>query len=228
MPGADMVKFAKNGSDVTTAAVKLARAATGRPIWWRCAGPSRSSPPTTGSSAPPHMDAGIPDAQRELTVGFDYNDLGSVESLLLAAFRGRSPASSWRRRLRTAEPEPGFLEGAAGPRRPRRVRPRLRRDHHRHALVEGRRAGVYGTTPDLSTWGKALGNGFAVSALAGRRELMELGGLRTGRRAGLPAVHDARAGDHGAGRLPGGRRGLPASGTSWRSWSGRAAGSPTG
>jgi glutamate-1-semialdehyde 2,1-aminomutase len=38
---------------------------------------------------------------------------------------------------------------------------------------------VYGTTPDLSTWGKALGNGFAVSALAGRRGLMELGGLRT-------------------------------------------------
>jgi glutamate-1-semialdehyde 2,1-aminomutase len=33
-------------------------------------------------------------------------------------------------------------------------------------------------TPDLSTFGKALGNGFAVSALAGRRDLMELGGLR--------------------------------------------------
>jgi glutamate-1-semialdehyde 2,1-aminomutase len=38
--------------------------------------------------------------------------------------------------------------------------------------------GLYGVTPDLSTFGKALGNGFAVSALAGRRELMERGGLR--------------------------------------------------
>jgi glutamate-1-semialdehyde 2,1-aminomutase len=38
--------------------------------------------------------------------------------------------------------------------------------------------GLYGVTPDLSTFGKALGNGFAVSALAGRRDLMELGGLR--------------------------------------------------
>ena len=38
---------------------------------------------------------------------------------------------------------------------------------------------VYGVTPDLSAWGKALGNGFSVSALAGKRELMELGGLRT-------------------------------------------------
>ena len=36
-------------------------------------------------------------------------------------------------------------------------------------------------TPDLSTWGKAMGNGFSVAALAGRRELMELGGLRTDR-----------------------------------------------
>ncbi len=40
---------------------------------------------------------------------------------------------------------------------------------------------VYGVTPDLSTWGKALGNGFPISALAGRRDLMELGGLRTER-----------------------------------------------
>jgi glutamate-1-semialdehyde 2,1-aminomutase len=38
---------------------------------------------------------------------------------------------------------------------------------------------VYGVTPDLSAWGKAIGNGFAVSALAGKRELMEAGGLNT-------------------------------------------------
>ena len=38
---------------------------------------------------------------------------------------------------------------------------------------------MYGVTPDISTWGKALGNGFAVSALAGKRELMEPGGLNT-------------------------------------------------
>lgn len=41
--------------------------------------------------------------------------------------------------------------------------------------------GLYGVTPDLSTFGKALGNGFAVSALIGKRELMEIGGLRTDR-----------------------------------------------
>jgi glutamate-1-semialdehyde 2,1-aminomutase len=36
---------------------------------------------------------------------------------------------------------------------------------------------VHGITPDLSTWGKGIANGFALSALAGRREVMELGGL---------------------------------------------------
>ena len=40
---------------------------------------------------------------------------------------------------------------------------------------------VYDVAPDLSTWGKGMGNGFAVAALAGRRALMELGGLRTDR-----------------------------------------------
>lgn len=40
---------------------------------------------------------------------------------------------------------------------------------------------MYGVTPDLSTWGKAMGNGFPVAALAGKRDLMELGGLKTDR-----------------------------------------------
>ena len=40
---------------------------------------------------------------------------------------------------------------------------------------------IYGVRPDLSTWGKAMANGFPLSALAGRREYMELGGLRTDR-----------------------------------------------
>ena len=42
---------------------------------------------------------------------------------------------------------------------------------------------LYGVVPDLSAWGKTLGNGFAIAALAGKRLLLELGGLRTPRRA---------------------------------------------
>ncbi|WP_369255703.1 glutamate-1-semialdehyde 2,1-aminomutase [Geodermatophilus amargosae] len=177
VPGAEMVKFAKNGSDATTAAVRLARAATGRDLVALC----RSQPFFSTDDwfiGTTEMDAGIPDSQRDLTVGFDYNDLGSVERLL-ERHPGRIACVLLEAATGTAEPEPGFLEGL-----------RALADRDGFVLVfdeiitgmrwsrRGAQA-VYGTTPDLSTWGKALGNGFAVSALAGRRELMELGGLRT-------------------------------------------------
>lgn len=78
-----------------------------------------------------------------------------------------------------AEPEPGFLEGV-----------RALCDQHGSVLVfdetitgfrwaAGGAQSVYDVTPDLSTWGKAMGNGFPIAALAGRRALMELGGLNT-------------------------------------------------
>jgi glutamate-1-semialdehyde 2,1-aminomutase len=80
-----------------------------------------------------------------------------------------------------AEPEPGFLEGV-----------RELCDRHGAVLVfdetitgfrwaAGGAQSVYGVIPDLSTWGKAMGNGFPIAAIAGRRELMELGGLNTDR-----------------------------------------------
>jgi glutamate-1-semialdehyde 2,1-aminomutase len=178
VPGADMVKFAKNGSDATTAAVKLARAATGRELVAIC----RSQPFFSTDDwfiGTTEMDAGIPGAQRDLTVEFDYNDLGSVESLL-ERHPGQVSCVVLEAATGTVAPEPGFLEG---------LRALADRDGFVLVLDEmitgmrwsrGGAQGVYGVTPDLSTWGKALGNGFAVSALAGRRELMELGGLRTG------------------------------------------------
>ena len=177
VPGADMVKFAKNGSDVTTAAVKLARAATGRELVAVC----RSHPFFSTDDwfiGTTEMDAGIPRSQQSLTVGFDYNDLGSVEDIL-RLHPGQVACVVLEAATSTAAPEPGFLEGL-----------RALADRDGFVLVfdeiitgmrwsTGGAQGLYGTTPDLSTWGKALGNGFAVSALAGRRELMELGGLRT-------------------------------------------------
>ena len=175
------------------------------------------------------MDAGIPGAQRELTVGFDYNDLGSVERAAGSAPRPDRLRGPRGRHGAWPSPDAGLPRGPAGARRPRRVRPRLRRDHHGHALVA--RAGprrVYGVTPDLSTWGKALGNGFAVSALAGRRELMELGGLRTDAARAFLLSTTHGAGDHRAGGLPRRGRGLPAARRRGRDGASRDAGSPTG
>ena len=178
VPTADMVKFAKNGSDATTAALRLARGATGRELVAICADHPFFSIDDwfIGTTA---MDAGIPRGVREATVSFRYNDLASLEALL-DAHPGQVAAVFLEPATGTAEPAPGFLEG---------VRALADRDGFVlvfDEMITGMRwsaAGaqsIYGVTPDLSTWGKALGNGFAVSALAGRRHLMELGGLSTG------------------------------------------------
>jgi glutamate-1-semialdehyde 2,1-aminomutase len=177
VPGADMVKFAKNGSDTTTAAIKLARAATGRDLVAICATQPFFSV-DDWFIATTHMAAGIPSQYGSLTVKFNYNDLPSVHALF-DAYPGRIAAVILEAATATAEPEPGFLEG-------------LRSATERHGavlifdeIITGMRwsrhgaQSVYGVTPDLSTWGKALGNGFSVSALAGKRELMEAGGLNT-------------------------------------------------
>jgi glutamate-1-semialdehyde 2,1-aminomutase len=79
--GAEMVKFAKNGSDVTTAAVRLARAVTGRPLVAVCSDQPFFSTDDwfIGVTA---MAAGIPDAISELTLAFPYGDLAATEQLL--------------------------------------------------------------------------------------------------------------------------------------------------
>jgi glutamate-1-semialdehyde 2,1-aminomutase len=167
VPTADMVKFAKNGSDVTTAAVRLARAATGRPLVAICGDQPFFSTDDWFIGTTP-MDAGIP---AQSTVSFPYGDLAATEALLA----GHDVACLI---LETGEPPAGYLEG-------------LRELTTRHGtllvfdeMITGLRwsvagaQGLYGVTPDLSTFGKAIGNGFAVSALAGRRDVMELGGLR--------------------------------------------------
>jgi glutamate-1-semialdehyde 2,1-aminomutase len=177
VPTAEMVKFAKNGSDATSAAVRLARAATGRDLVAICGSQPFFSVDDwfIGTTT---MDAGVPQAVRDLTLTFPYDDLPAVEALV-AAHPGRVAALVLEAATAGASPTPGYLEG-------------LRTLCDREGIVlvfdemiTGMRwsaAGaqsVYGVTPDLSTWGKALGNGFAVSALAGRRELMERGGLAT-------------------------------------------------
>ncbi|MFF9043747.1 glutamate-1-semialdehyde 2,1-aminomutase [Streptomyces parvulus] len=175
VPTAEMVKFAKNGSDVTTAAVRLARAVTGRARVAICGDHPFYSVDDWFIGTTP-MPAGVPAATTDLTVAFPYGDLAATEDLL-TRYRGEvaclilEPATH-------SEPPPGYLAGL-----------RELADRHGCLLVfdemitgfrwsEAGAQGLYGVVPDLSTFGKALGNGCAVSALAGRREVMERGGLR--------------------------------------------------
>ncbi|WP_326568014.1 glutamate-1-semialdehyde 2,1-aminomutase [Amycolatopsis rhabdoformis] len=178
VPTADMVKFTKNGSDATTAAVRLARAVTGRPLVALCADHAFFSTDDwfIGTTA---MAAGIPGEITSLTVRFPYGDLAATEALL-QQHEGQV-ACLILEAATQQDPAPGYLEG-------------LRDLAHRHGallvfdeMITGFRfsehgaQGLFGVTPDLSTFGKALGNGFAVSALAGKREFMELGGLHDSR-----------------------------------------------
>ncbi|HEY0240598.1 MAG TPA: glutamate-1-semialdehyde 2,1-aminomutase [Friedmanniella sp.] len=177
VPGAEMVKFAKNGSDATTAAVKAARAVTGRPLVALC----RSQPFFSTDDwfiSTTAMSAGIPPEHGSLTVTFPYNDLPALRALL-DAHPGQVACVMLEAATGVTEPEPGYLQGL-----------RDLADTDGFVLVfdemitgmrwaVGGAQSVYDVTPDLSTWGKALGNGFPISALAGRREILEIGGLNT-------------------------------------------------
>jgi glutamate-1-semialdehyde 2,1-aminomutase len=172
--GAEMVKFCKDGSDATSAAVRLARGYTRRDLVACCADhPFFSTDDWFIGTTP--MNAGIPEVVRQLTLTFRYNDIASAKALF-----DRHPgriAALILEPARTEEPQERFLH-------------HLQQLCHANGalfildeMITGFRWGngggqkVYGVVPDLSCFGKALGNGFSVSALAGKREFMRLGGL---------------------------------------------------
>jgi glutamate-1-semialdehyde 2,1-aminomutase len=173
IPSAEMVKFSKDGSDATSGALKLARAYTGRDLVAVCVNHPFFSVDDwfIGSSG---MPGGIPAATRALTVKFNYNDLASLDSLF-DQYPGKIAAVFLEAEKETP-PAPGFFEG-------------LRERCTRHGsvfildeMITGFRwhkngaQTYYGINPDLSTFGKAMANGFSVSALAGKRDIMQLGG----------------------------------------------------
>jgi glutamate-1-semialdehyde 2,1-aminomutase len=173
--GAEMVKFAKNGSDVTTAAVKLARAYTGRDLVAICVDHPFFSVDDwfIGTT---DMCAGIPQAVKDLTVKFHYNDIEEVQSLF--AKYPNQIACLFMEVERLEPPKEDFLQ-------------QVKELCHANGtllifdeIITGFRWHMggaqkyHGIIPDLSTFGKAMGNGFSIAALCGKREIMELGGLQ--------------------------------------------------
>ena len=171
---ADMVKFAKNGSDTTTAAVKLARAYTGRSLVAVCTDQPFFSVDDWFIGTTP-MNGGVPEAARKLTVGFQYDDLASVQALfdahpdqvaclIIEAAKYSEPTDNFLQKVQALCQKRGALfildEMITG------FRWHLKGAQH-----------VYGLEPDLSCFGKGIANGFSVAALAGKRDIMALGGL---------------------------------------------------
>jgi glutamate-1-semialdehyde 2,1-aminomutase len=177
VPASDMVKFCKNGSDATSAAIRLARAATGRDLVACCQDhPFFSSDDWFITTTP--MRDGIPNQVRDWTLGFAYNDPRGLQQLF--ADHPNQVAAVILEPARYDEPRDDYLAEV------RRIC-----DAHGTVLIFdemitgfrwdiGGGQAAYGVAPDLSCWGKAMANGFSVSALSGRRGLMELGGLTDG------------------------------------------------
>jgi glutamate-1-semialdehyde 2,1-aminomutase len=166
IPCAEMVRFGKNGSDATSAAVRLARAHTGRDKIALC-GYHGWHDWCIGTTS---RNLGVPQAIQDLSATFPYNDADALETLLKRhpdefAAVILEPAGS-------SEPAPGFL---------RRLRSLC--DAHGVVLifdeiVTGFRVDMggaqtfYDVTPDLACFGKSMANGMPISAIVGRREIM--------------------------------------------------------
>ncbi|HEU4472529.1 MAG TPA: glutamate-1-semialdehyde 2,1-aminomutase [Flavisolibacter sp.] len=175
VPQHQMIKFAKNGSIVTTAAVKLARAFTGRKLvafpfdhpfysyddWF------------IGKTA---CNLGVPEEISALSVTYKADDLESLNALF-EKYPGQiacvisEPEKNW-----------GLPEGY--------LRKAIALTHQHGALyiqdemITGFKTDFpgsikkYDVSPDMATWGKGIANGFSFCALTGKKEVMELGGIR--------------------------------------------------
>lgn len=165
IPCAQSVRFGKSGAEATSAAVRTARAFTGRDRILSC-GYHGWHDWYIGTLP---RDAGVPGAVRELISTFAYNDLASLEASIDDA-----TAAVILEPMTFEHPSPGFLEGVV-------------EIAHRHgALVifdeiwTGYRWAVggaqerYGILPDLATVSKGMGNGVPISALVGRRDVMSV------------------------------------------------------
>lgn len=167
VPCAEKVRFAKNGSDATSAAIRLARAHTGRERIMVC-GYHGWQDWYIGATT---RHKGVPEAVRSLTHTVAYNDVAAVEALLLQ-HKGEFAALIMEP-VNTTPPQPGYLQA-------------LKQLLHKHGallvfdevitgfrLAPGGAQEYFGVTPDLASFGKALGNGMPISAVAGRNDVME-------------------------------------------------------
>ena len=183
VPEHDMVKFAKNGSIVTTAAVKLARAKTGRKLvafpgdhpfysyddWF------------IGTTL---CSKGVPEEISNLSVTFKSCDINSLKALFekypdqIACVITEPERNACGNGCSCSLGVDEFLKQA------------IDLTHENGALfiademVTGFKTGFpgsmskYGLEADMSTWGKGIANGFSFCALTGKKEVMELGGIK--------------------------------------------------
>lgn len=168
IPCAEMVRFGKNGSDATSGAVRLARAYTNKEYVAVC-GYHGWQDWYIGST---NKDLGVPNAVKDLTLTFEYNNVESLQKLFEQY--PNQIAAVILEPMSYVEPNPGFLEG-------------IKEVTHQNDAVlifdemvtgfryaNGGAQEYFRVTPDLATFGKGLSNGFPLSAVVGKKEIMKL------------------------------------------------------
>ena len=168
VPCAEMVRFGKNGNDMTTLAAKVARAYTGRNV---IATQGYHGWPDVWMAHREGTSKGIPDAVGDYTESFDYNDVeglerifdehpGDVAAIVTTATNGTPPEDDFLERMREiADREDALLvfdEIITG---------------FRFAM--GGAQEYFGVVPDMAVFAKGISNGFPISALAGREDVMQ-------------------------------------------------------
>lgn len=168
VPCAESVRFGKNGSDATAAAIRLARAFTHRDHiialgyhgWqdWYIGSTSR--------------DLGVPTDVKNLTHRVPFDDLPALEHML-SQYSG-SIAAVILEPMTSAWPSPGYLESVRELTSQQGIVLVFDEMLTGFRFAPGGAQQYFGITPDLAAFGKALANGFPLSAIVGRADIMSL------------------------------------------------------
>ncbi|PCH97333.1 MAG: aspartate aminotransferase family protein [Gammaproteobacteria bacterium] len=168
IPCAEMVRFGKNGSDATSAAIRLARAFTSKEHVAVC-GYHGWQDWYIGSTS---RDLGVPQATKDLTHVFKYNDIASLEQLFIN--HPNKLAAVILEPMNVEFPQDNFLAQVKG----------LCEKHEAVLIFDETITGfryhmggaqkLFGVTPDLATFGKGMANGYPISAIVGRKDIMML------------------------------------------------------
>lgn len=177
-PWADLVRFARSGGEANAIAIRLARAASGRDVvafcgyhgWhdWYLAANLGDEGRLAGHLLPGLQPAGVPRALAGTAIPFNFNDIDQLRRIVTSAPVGVIKMEV----ARSVPPEPGFLEAVRN----------LASEHGIVLIFDECTSGFretlgglhrkYGVEPDVAMYGKTLGNGYAITAVVGRRDVM--------------------------------------------------------
>lgn len=178
-PWADMARFTRSGGEANAVAVRIARAAAGKDGvaicgyhgWhdWYLAANLSSDKELNGHLLPGLQPNGVPEGLTGTIYPFQYNKIEQLEALIVTGHIG----VIFMEVMRNVEPENGFLEKVRALATQNNIVLVFDECTSGFRQTYGGLHKKYNVTPDIAMFGKALGNGYAINAVIGKREVME-------------------------------------------------------